>query len=181
VIMLKAKAGAAAIIVCLGILGGCAQQQSPPVASATRKALDQAGLKSVSVSQDRTNGVITLKGNVPSDGAKSQAQSIAQGLANGQVVANEIAVVPQNSGSNTRTLYADLDKGIQSNLDAALIQNNFGGTVRHSTTNGVVTLSGTVSSEQARAQAQQVAAGVPNVQQVVNELQIKDQKATSTQ
>jgi hyperosmotically inducible protein len=178
--MFKPRIAAAAVIVCFGILAGCATQKSPSVVSATRKALDQAGLKEVSVTQDRDKGVVTLGGKVADEGAKSQAQSIAQGVAGGQVVANQIAVIPQNASSDTRTLYADLDKGIQSNLDAALIQNKIGGTVNHSTTNGVVTLSGTVDSEQARAEAQQLAAAVPNVQQVVNELQVKNQKATST-
>jgi osmotically-inducible protein OsmY len=45
---------------------------------------------------------------------------------------------------------------------------------------GVVTLTGEVNSENERARAEKVAAGVPNVQQVVNNLQIKDQKASST-
>jgi osmotically-inducible protein OsmY len=44
---------------------------------------------------------------------------------------------------------------------------------------GVVTLTGNVNSQSKRAQVEKVAAGVPNVQQVVNELQIKDQKASS--
>ena len=165
----------------LSLLVGCSSSpKSPDVANAIRKSLNQAGLKDVSVSQDRTNGVVTLGGKVPNDAAKSQAESIAQGLANGQVVADEIAIIPPNSGSDTRTLYADLDKGIQSNMDAALIQNKVPGAVHHTTKNGVVTLTGTVDSEQARTQAQQVAASVPNVQQVVNELQVKDQKATSS-
>jgi hypothetical protein len=38
-----------------------------------------------------------------------------------------------------------------------------------------------VNSQAKRAQVEKVAAGVPNVQQVVNELQVKDQKASSTQ
>jgi hyperosmotically inducible protein len=45
---------------------------------------------------------------------------------------------------------------------------------------GVVTLTGAVNSQSKRAYAEKVAAAVPNVQQVVNELQIKDQKASST-
>ncbi|HTQ53338.1 MAG TPA: BON domain-containing protein [Bryobacteraceae bacterium] len=165
----------------LGVLTGCTARKSPPVAAATRKALDQAGLKNVSVKQDRENGVVFLAGQAPNDAAKAQADAIAQGIAVGQVVANEIAVVPPNSGSQTRTLYADLDKGIQSNLDAALIRNGVPGAIHHRSENGVVLLTGTVSSEQARNQAQQVAVGVPNVQQVVNELQIQHQKATATQ
>jgi hyperosmotically inducible protein len=164
----------------IAMLAGCSSAPSPAVDGAIRKSLNQAGLKDISVSQDRHNGVVTLSGKVPSDDAKSQAEAIAKGLANGQVVADQIAVIPPNNPGDTKTLYADLDKGIQSNLDAALIQNKIPGTIRHSTNNGVVTLSGTVVSEDARAQAQQVASAVPNVQQVVNELQVKDQKATST-
>jgi osmotically-inducible protein OsmY len=41
-------------------------------------------------------------------------------------------------------------------------------------------LTGEVNSEAKRAQAEQVASTVPNVQQVVNELQVKGQKATSS-
>jgi osmotically-inducible protein OsmY len=46
---------------------------------------------------------------------------------------------------------------------------------------GVVTLTGEVNSENKRARAEKVAIAVPNVQQVVNNLQIKDQKASSSQ
>jgi osmotically-inducible protein OsmY len=44
-----------------------------------------------------------------------------------------------------------------------------------------VTLNGEVNSAAKRAQVETVASAVPNVRQVVNELQVKDQKATSTQ
>jgi osmotically-inducible protein OsmY len=43
-----------------------------------------------------------------------------------------------------------------------------------------VTLTGEVTSQDLRGQTQAVAARVPNVQQVVNELQVKNQKASST-
>ena len=46
---------------------------------------------------------------------------------------------------------------------------------------GVVTLTGEVNSENKRARAEKVATGVPNVRQVVNDLQVKDQKASSSQ
>ena len=49
-----------------------------------------------------------------------------------------------------------------------------------SSKNEVVTLTGDVDSVSKRAHAQDVAASVPNVQQVVNELQVKAQKATSS-
>jgi osmotically-inducible protein OsmY len=65
-------------------------------------------------------------------------------------------------------------------VDAALIQNNLHSDVKYSTRSGVVTLTGNVNSQQLRDQAQQLAAAVPNVQQVVNEIQVKNQKATGT-
>jgi len=164
---------------CVVLMAGCSSNQSPPVSASIQKALNQAGLKQISVAQDRDKGLVTLTGKAPTSDAKAQAASIAQGLAAGQVVANEIAVIPPNAAGDTKTLYADLDKGIESNLDAALIQNRIPGAIRHTCTNGVVTLLGTVDSENSRQQAEQVASAVPNVQQVVNELQIKDQKATS--
>lgn len=164
-----------------GMMAGCSSTpKSPAVADNVRKSLNQAGLKDVSVTQDRDKGVVTLSGHVPTDDAKAQAESIAKGLAAGQVVADQIAVLPSNAPGETKVLYADLDKGIESNLDAALIQNKIPGTIRHNSKQGVVTLTGTVDSQAARDQAQQVAAAVPNVQQVVNELQVKDQKASST-
>ena len=43
----------------------------------------------------------------------------------------------------------------------------------------LITLTGNVTSEAMRAQAAQIAAGVPYQQQIVNELQVKDQKAST--
>jgi osmotically-inducible protein OsmY len=65
-------------------------------------------------------------------------------------------------------------------LDAALIQSKFQKGVKYDVKSGVVTLTGEVSSQSKRAQVEQVASTVPNVKQVVNELQVKNQKATST-
>ena len=67
-----------------------------------------------------------------------------------------------------------------SNLDAALIMGNLHDSVKYAVKNHVVTLTGQVDSPAKRDQAEQVAAAVPNVQQVVNVLQVKEQKATST-
>ena len=76
---------------------------------------------------------------------------------------------------------SDLDQGIEKNLDAALIQNKLHKSVKYEVKNGVVTLTGEVNSENKRTLAEQVATGVPNVAQVVNNLQVKNQKASSSQ
>ncbi len=169
-------------LLAVGTLAGCSSEpvKSPEVSDSIRKSLDQAGLKGVKVSQDREKGVVTLAGDVPSDMDKSQAETIAKSIAGAQVVADEIAVVPPATESAAKAVNADLDKGIEKNLDAALIQNRLNKHVKYDVKSGVVTLSGEVNSQAKRAYVEKVAAGVPNVQQVVNELQVKDQKASST-
>jgi hyperosmotically inducible protein len=165
----------------VGTLAGCSgPTKSPDVSDSIRKSLDQAGLQAVSVSQDRDKGVVTLGGQVPSDVDKSQAEAIAQSIAGGQVVSNEIGVIPPTAESEAKTINSDLDKGIEKNLDAALIQHRFNKGVKYDIKNGVVTLTGEVNSQAKRAQVQKIASAVPNVKQVVNELQVKNQKATSS-
>jgi hyperosmotically inducible protein len=165
----------------VGALTGCSQTsaKSPEVSDGIRKSLDQARLTDVSVSQDRDKGVVTLGGHVRADADKAQAESIARSFAAGQVVANEIAVRPPGLERDAKIVTSDLDKGIELNLDAALIQNGLHDDVKYAVTTGVVTLTGEVNSQTKRAQAAKVASSVPNVQQVVNELQVKNQKATS--
>ena len=170
------------MLLAVGSLVGCSRTstKSPDVSDSIRNALDQAGLKAVSVTQDRDKGVVTLSGNVASDADKAQAESIATSIATGQVVSNQIAVVPPGAEGEAKAVNADLDAGIEKNLDAALIQNKVHKGVSYDVKNGVVTLTGEVSSQSKRAQVEQVASTVPNVKQVVNELQVKNQKATST-
>jgi hyperosmotically inducible protein len=165
----------------VGTVAGCsATTKSPDVSDSIRKSLDQAGLQDVSVSQDRDKGVVTLGGHVQSDGDKAQAASIANSIAGGQVVSNQIGVIPPAAASEAKTVNSDLDDAIEKNLDAALIQYRLHKDVKYDVKNGVVTLTGEVNSQGRRAQAEKVASAVPNVQQVVNELQVKDQKATSS-
>ena len=169
-------------IAAVGILTGCSQAvKSPDVSTSIRKALDDAGLKTVSVTQDRDKGVVTLGGHVTLDGEKAQAKSIVASLAAGQVVADQIAVLPPGSEGDAKTVNADLDKGIEQNLDAVLILGKLHDSVKFSVKNHVVTLTGEVDSQARRQDAERIAAGVPNVQQVVNELQVKNQKATSSE
>jgi hyperosmotically inducible protein len=170
-------------LLAVGILVGCSQTstKSPEVSDSIRKSLDQAGFKNVSVSQDRDKGVVTLGGKVTSENDKAQAESLAKALAAGQVVADQIAVIPVGIEKDAKAVNSDLDDGIEKNLDAALIQNQMHDDVKYQVKNNVVTLSGEVNSQSKRDQAERVATGVPNVKQVVNDLQVKNQKASSSQ
>ena len=167
----------------IGGLSGCSgtATKSPDIADNIRKSLDQAGFKDVTVSQDRDKGIVTLSGPVARDNDKLQAESLTKSLAGAQVVANQIVVLPTGMEKNAKTVNSDLDQGIEKNLDAALIQNKMHDYVKYKVKSGVVTLTGEVNSQDKRYQAEQVATKVPNVQQVVNDLQVKNQKATSSQ
>jgi len=166
----------------VGTVIGCSRfsTKSPDVSDSIRKALDQAGLKDVSVSQDRDKGIVTLGGHVASDDQKAQAESVAKSFAGTEVVADQIAVIPVGAEREAKAMNSDLDQGIEKNLDAALIQNKMHHNVKYSVKNGVVTLTGETDSQDNRALAEKVASGVPNVLQVVNDLQVKNQKASST-
>src|SRR6266536_3698862 len=168
-----------ALLLVTTLVGCSTTTKSPDVSDSIRKSLDQAGLKDVSVSQDRDKGVVTLGGHVAADADKAQAESIAKSNAAGQVVANQIAVIPPGVENDAKTVNSDLDKGIEKNLDAAFIQNRLQKNVKYDVKNGVVTLTGEVNSQSKRAQAEKIASSVPNVQQVVDEVQVKHQKASS--
>jgi osmotically-inducible protein OsmY len=169
-------------LVVIGTLVGCSETstKTADVSDSIRTSLDKAGYKDVSVSQNRDKGVVTLGGHVAADGDKSQAESIARSLAGAQVVSNQIAVIPPGAGSDAKTVNSDLDKAIESNLDAALIKEKLHESVKYAVKNHVVTLTGEVDSQSKRARAEKVASAVLNVQQVVNELQVKRQKASSS-
>ena len=169
-------------LVAAGVLAGCSTSstQAADVSAGIRASLDQAGLKDVSASQDRDKGVVTLTGQVGADADKAQAEAIARSLAGAEVVSNQIAIVPPGVESKAREINSDLDKGIASNLDAALLEGRLHESVKYAVKNHVVTLTGEVDSQAKRARAEGIATAVLNVQQVVNELQVKAQKASSS-
>ncbi|GAC1677048.1 MAG: hypothetical protein PVS2B2_13160 [Candidatus Acidiferrum sp.] len=166
----------------MGGLAGCSDTttKSPDVTDNIRRSLDQSGLKDVSVSQDRDKGVVTLTGNTASEAGKAQAESIARSFAGSQVVSDQIAVLPPGNESIAKKVDTDLDSGIEKNFDAILVQHKLDSSVKYDVKNGVVTLKGDVHSQSQRALVERLATGVPHVKQVVNELEVKNQKATSS-
>jgi osmotically-inducible protein OsmY len=166
-------------LLCATFVAACSTNaKSPDVADTIRKSLDQSGLKDVSVKQDRDKGVVTIAGKVPSETDKAQAESIAKGIAIGQVVADEIVVTPPGNEADAKDVSAALDHGIEQNLKAVLIDNKLDDAVKYEVKAGSVKLTGTVDSQAKRTQAATLASQVPNVKEVINELQVKGQKAT---
>ena len=90
---MKSNILSGALLTMFGVatFSGCSSTptQSADVADTIRQSLTQAGLKDVSVSQDRDKGVVTLSGTTTSDADKSQAESIARSVAGSQVIADQ--------------------------------------------------------------------------------------------
>lgn len=174
--------GALLSVAMVGTLTGCAtaSTKSPDVSAGIRASLDQAGFKDVAASEDRTKGVVTLTGHVAGAGDKEQAEAIARSFAGAEVVSDQIAVLLPGSENKSAAINADVDKGIEGNLDAALLTDHLHESVKYAVSNHVVTLTGAVDSQKKRARAEEIASAVLNVQQVVNELQVKAQKASSS-
>jgi hypothetical protein len=86
-----------------------------------QKALEQADLKDVTVSEDRDKNTITLAGSVHSADAKRNAGDVAQAAAGNRIIANEVSVQPVGAESEAKDMASNLDDAIEKNYKAMLI------------------------------------------------------------
>jgi osmotically-inducible protein OsmY len=154
---------------------GCSNRSSnPPLKDNVKKALQQADLQNVTVDENQDKNLITLGGAVHSDEAKARAMEVAKSAAPSRVIANQISVQPVDQESAARKISGDVDSAIEKEYQAVLIANHLDNqSIHYKAKNGVLTLSGKVDMPDDRQAAQRLASGVPNVQQVINELQVK--------
>ena len=103
-------------------LSGCGHNGHPDERMAVYNALDQHDLRSVTVSQDRHAGTITLSGIVGSNDSKQRAEQVAQQAAPGYSIVDRIQV--QNAGLQSEMKEAQkdaqLDSAIEDNFKATL-------------------------------------------------------------
>jgi hyperosmotically inducible periplasmic protein len=121
-----------------------------------------------------TKNTITLGGTVHSDDAKRKAGDVAKSAAGGRVIANEVSVQPVGAESQAKDVASNLDDAIEKDYKAALIGKGLDKQhIRFDAKNGVLVLKGSVKSDAQREQAQLLAQAVPNVQQVLNQIDVK--------
>lgn len=170
-----ATAGLAGALIFAGCNNG---PHYPDSEAAVNNALTQNNLGSIHVSQDRDKGVITLTGTVPSPDQKTQAENVAKGAASAYTIADEIAVVPPQNASATQAANSDTDSAIEDNFKAEIKKhrNLDDQSIDIKAKNGAVVLSGTVRTEAQKREAKRLAKGIPNVQQVVNEIKVNRHK-----
>jgi len=149
---------------------GAAMLDDKPI----KDSLKAANLDDVKVKVDNDNKVITLSGDVRDPESKERAAEIARAHSTGYAVANEIGVRPPGE-PNAKKIDANMDDAIKSEWKAIEAKNNWGNQhVRTEVTNGVLKLKGDVDTPAQREQMEPAAAKIPGVQQVVNELSVKN-------
>ncbi len=143
-------------------------------ADAVRNALKQADLKDVSVSDDANKNTITLGGTVHSEEAKARAAEVAKSAAGNRQIANEISVEPVGHESQARSVESNRDDAIEDNYKAELLAKRLDGlSIHYKAKNGVLVLTGSVKNGGQRQEAYELAKKVPNVRQVVNQLEVR--------
>lgn len=165
---------AVAAVISATLLGTACNKANQNYRDRVKTALQQADLKDVTVTEDSSKNTITLGGALHSEDAKSRAGNIAQASAGPRVIANEISVEPVGNEGEARKMESSLDDGIENNFKAVLISKGLDKQgIRYKAKNGVLTLKGSVKNPNQRQEAQQLAKNTPNVQQVVNEIQVQ--------
>ena len=163
------------LVTVFGIGIGCnSKSNTIRYKDSVKTALEQADLRDVSVSEDTSKNTITLTGTLHTDDAKTRAGEIAQSNAGMRIVANEISVEPVGNEAQARRVESGLDDGIESNFKAGLISKGLDKEdIKFSAKNGVLTLTGSVKTPNERREAQLLAQNMPNVSQVVNQLEVR--------
>jgi hyperosmotically inducible periplasmic protein len=169
--------GAAILLGGAMFMGGCQDKNHPDEKASVNNSLSSNNLGSVDVSQDREKGVMTLKGDVASADAKQQAESLAKVAAPDYTVANEIGVRPPEA-ANAGAVASNLDSAIEDNFKAAIKghENLDDQSIHASAKNGTLVIKGSVKTPTQKKEVGSLASKVPNVQQVVNELEVKPDK-----
>jgi hyperosmotically inducible protein len=163
------------------IVVGCNKPSHPDEKSAVSDSLKNNNLSAVSVSQDRDKGVMTLKGNLDSQDMRNQAESIAKQAAPDYTIADEIGVRPPGA-SEAGSVASNLDSAIEDNFKATIKAhaNLNDQSISGSAKNGTLVLKGSVKTAEQKKEAEDLAKKVPNVQQVVNEIEVNPKKHSTT-
>ena len=165
----------AAILMTLGVVGCNRTNEHPDYKDAVNTAMTRNNLGVVNVSQDRTKGVMTLTGDVETDDQKKQAEQVAAQAAPGYQIANEIGVRPIGQESQAKEVQSNLDDGIENNFKASMKAHKEldDQHISFDAKNGTLVLKGKVKSPAQKAEAQKLAKAVPNVKEVVNEIEVR--------
>lgn len=141
---------------------------------------------------DTSRGVVTLTGHVASEAAKARALALAREVDGVKRVNDKLTIGANRSDTGERVGEADTDTGarakdagreagstindgwITTKLKAKFVPEDVldGSDIKVDTTNGIVTLSGRVPTQAAKARAREIARASDGVRQVIDKMTI---------
>jgi len=158
------------------MVSGCNAGRHPDDQSAVYQKLNQSGLMSVIVSQDRTAGAMTLTGIVSDSKSKTKAEDLAREAAPGYTISNDIRVEAAGLETpvNAAPAPSPQDVAIENHFKAKLASEHSlkSQNIEYTATNGTLTLKGSVKTAAQKKKAESLAKKLPNVQNVVNDLEV---------
>jgi osmotically-inducible protein OsmY len=166
--------GAAIVAVVVAATWGCSRK--PDTRDHVNQALKDANLSQVQVDYDRDAGVVHLKGSVDTPTDRNRAEEVATAAVGttGKVL-NELTV----KGLNDQ-IAGKLDDDIKDALKKMVDRNPQlkDRDINFKVNNGVVTVTGEVTSAAEKNQVTQLVKSAPGVKDMANELEIKPKKST---
>jgi len=115
---------------------------------------------------------------VNSEDLKAQAAATAKQAAPDYTIADEVGVTPQGAEGQAKSVASSLDDAIEDNYKAQIKghKNLDDQSIDYKAKNGTLVLSGSVKTVAQKREAEKLAKAVPNVQEVVNEIEVKTGK-----
>ena len=156
--------------------GKYGEKADEDVHSAVRNALSaDPRIKPDDVTVFVDRGMVTLRGEVDTLKAKRKAEDIARNINGVWRVTNRLEVVQQEEGAAT-------DSDLGRRVREALNRQPYLGEedINISASNGEITLEGAVETYFRKEKADDVASRIPEVEEIVNRLEVKDQEKAPT-
>ena len=174
------------LIAVLALAGlGCTAQtvdDSTVTTKVKSKLAADTRTSAIKIEVETVNGVVTLKGSVPTEGEKSAAEQIAKNTEDVKSVANKIVVTPAATMGNVvgdkigetagAAGAAISDATILTKIKSKFVADGIIGT-NVDVTNGVVLLKGVVDNAREKTKAAELAKTTEGVKSVDNKLTIK--------
>jgi hyperosmotically inducible protein len=182
-VMMSAKTSFGLYLASAGILAGgiavagCSGMLHPDEQAAVYKSLNSHYLSSVMVDQDRRSGVMKLNGVVGGTDRKARAEQLAKEAAPDYTIQDNLRV--DTSGIqgmiSAAASKSELDSAIEDHFKASIKAHKDldRQSIQYWANGGTLTLKGAVKSEREKREAEDLAKKVPQVQHVVNDLEVK--------
>jgi osmotically-inducible protein OsmY len=138
------------------------------ITSATKmRLLADTQTPALDINVDTWAGVVTLFGIVPSQAAKAAAEADTRKVSGVKRVENELQVVASVKQAAGQVRDEELERDVKKALDTAAFKE-----ITVDVKNGVVRLTGTISTEEQRLEAAQTARAVSGVRAVEDDLRL---------